>query len=136
VSTTDDGTPLNAPATPPQKSTPELQQGITAELADMSFEIIRIERFSEASMDNCTGMIAEGQGIIITMGNILLREDGKVHLPFYMVRGSPCVSGKTYVLEKVGGAWQVAGSVGTEVQGQGASHAPTYFCSRRLRYSM
>ncbi len=117
VSTTDDGTLLYAPATPAQKLAPKLRQAIEAELADMLFEIIWVESFDEAPVGSSNGMIAEGQGIVITMGNILPQEDGTVHLPFYMLCGSLCLSGKTYVLEEVDGGWQVTGSVGAEIEG-------------------
>ena len=117
VSTTDDGTLLQAPATSPQELAPELQKIIEAELADMLFAIIWIERFGAAPVDSNNGLIAEGKGIVLTMGNILPQENGTVHLPFYMVCGSLCLSGKTYVLERIDGAWQITGSVGLEVQG-------------------
>ncbi len=48
---------------------------------------------------------------------ILPQEVGTVHLPFYMLCDSLCLSGKTYVLEGVDGVWQVTGSVGAEVEG-------------------
>ena len=121
VSTTDDGTLLYAPATPPQKLAPELRGAIEAELADMLFEIIWVENLEEAPVNSSSGMIVEVQGIVITMGNILPQEDGTVHLPFYMLCGSLCLSGKTYVLEEVDGVWQVTGSVGVEIAGEGVS---------------
>ena len=117
VSTTDDGTLLLAPATPPQEIEPKLQQAIETELEDMLFDIIWVESFDDAPLDSSNGTIAGGQGIVITLGNILPQEEGTVHLPFYMVCGSLCVSGKTYVLAETTGTWQVTGSVGVEVEG-------------------
>lgn len=68
-------------------------------------------------MGRSNEMIAEGQGIFITPGNILPQNDGTVQLPFYMLCGSLCLSGKVYVLGKIDGAWRVTGNVGVEVMG-------------------
>ena len=68
-------------------------------------------------MGGSNGMIAEGQGIVITRGNILPQDDGTVQLPFYMLRGSLCLSGKVYVLGKIDGAWRVTGNMRVEVMG-------------------
>ena len=45
------------------------------------------------------------------------QNDGTVQLPFYMLCGSVCLSGKVYVLGKIDGAWRVTGNVGVEVTG-------------------
>jgi hypothetical protein len=117
LSITSDGELLGAPITPPQKLSPEMQGAIEAGIADLPFEYIWVESRDEVPMERGGGIIADGQGIIITMGNILPQEDSMVHLPFYMVCGSLCLSGKTYVLEEIDGAWQVTDNVGMEVQG-------------------
>jgi len=117
VTATDDGTLLDAPATSPQNLAPELRQSIEAELTDLSFEIIWVESLQEVPVERSSGKIAEGQGIYITLGNILPQDDGTVQLPFYMLCGSLCISGKIYVLGEVDGAWQVTGSVGPEIMG-------------------
>ena len=59
--------------------------------------------------------MAEGEGIIISLGNIHAQDDGSVQLHFFMTCGGLCGIGKTYVLTQVDGAWQVTGSVGPEI---------------------
>jgi hypothetical protein len=115
VTTTDDGSLLDAPATPPQKLSAELQQAIEAGLTDLPFEIVWVESLDDVPVDPNNGAIAGGQGIVITLGNILPQNDGSVQLPFYMVCGGLCALGKTYVLNQIDGVWQVTGSVGVEI---------------------
>lgn len=112
ATTTDEGTLLDAPATPPQKLSPELQQIIEAELTDQPFEIIWVASLDEVPVDKSNGQVAEGKGIYITLGNVLPQDDGTVQLPFYMLCGGLCALGKVYVLADADGAWQVTGSVG------------------------
>jgi hypothetical protein len=116
VTTTDDGTLLEAPATPPQSLPLEMRQTIEAELADLPFEIIWVGSKDEIPVGP-QGQIAQGQGIYILLGNILPQDDGSVQLPFYMVCGSLCLMGKTYVLSEIGDSWQVTGAAGMAVQG-------------------
>lgn len=115
VTTTSDGALLDAPATPPQKLSAELQQAIEAGLTDLPFETIWVESLDDVPVDSSNGQIAGGEGIVITLGNILPQEDGTVQLPVFMVCGGLCALGKIYVLDEVGGAWQITGSVGPEI---------------------
>jgi len=115
VTTTDDGSLLDTPATDPQELPAELQQVIEALLSDLPFEVIWIANLDEAPVDPNNGSIADGLGIVITLGNILPQEDGSVHLPVFMVCGGLCALGKTYVLDQVQGGWQVTGSIGPEI---------------------
>ena len=115
VTTTDDGSMLDAPASAPQKLSAELQQAIAAGLTDLPFEVKWVESLDDVPVDPNNGQIAGGEGIVITLGNILPQDDGTVQLPFFMVCGGLCALGKIYVLEEVSGTWQVTGSVGPEV---------------------
>ena len=115
VSTTDDSAMVDAPTAPSQTLSAELQEAITAELAEDPFELIWIEEFDEAPIDPTNGQIAKGEGIIITLGNIHPQDDDSVQLPFFMTCGGLCGIGKTYVLTQVNGVWSVTGSVGPEI---------------------
>ncbi|MFC1921658.1 hypothetical protein ACFLY4_00070 [Chloroflexota bacterium] len=82
---------VDAPTATLQKLPTDLQEAITAELADELFELIWVEAFDDASIDPTSGQIAEGDGIIITLGNIHPQDDGSVQLPFFMTCGDCCV---------------------------------------------
>jgi hypothetical protein len=116
ISTTDDGAGLDVPLTAPQTLSADLQQALTAALADQPFEIIWVPRVDDVPLDG-QGRIADGEGIYIILGNILPQADGRVHLPFFMVCGPLCLTGKVYVLSEVEGTWQVTGDTGLVIQG-------------------
>jgi hypothetical protein len=115
VSVTDDSVMVDAPTAPSQTLSTELQEAITAELAEQPFELIWITSTDEAPIDPGNGQVAEGEGIIITLGNIHMQADGSAQLPFFMTCGGLCGIGKTYVLNQVDGAWQVTGSTGPAI---------------------
>lgn len=115
VSVTDDSVMVDAPTAPSETLSPALQEAITAELADQPFEVIWIESQDEAPIDPTNGRVAEGEGIIITLGNIHPQGNGSVQLPFFMICGGLCGIGKTYVLSQAGDGWQVTGSTGPEI---------------------
>ena len=115
VTTTSDGSLLGEPATEAQELTADMLQTIEAGVSDLPFEVIWIASLDDAPVDPNNGAIAGGKGIVITLGNILPQADGSVHLPVFMVCGGLCALGKTYVLERVDGEWQVTGSVGPEI---------------------
>ncbi len=115
VTTTDDSVMVDAPTAPSQKLPADLQQAIMDELIDERFELIWIEALANAPFDPANGQIAEGDGIIITLGNIHPQDDGTIQLPFFMTCGSLCGIGKTYVLNQIYDVWQITGSVGPEI---------------------
>jgi hypothetical protein len=115
VSTTNDSVMLNAPTGPPQSLPTALQNEIRAELVDLPAEVIWIDGLDDVPIDPAGGRIAQGEGIIITLGNIHPQKDDSVQLPFFMTCGGLCGIGKTYILNLRGGAWQVTGSVGPEI---------------------
>jgi hypothetical protein len=115
VTTTNDLVYIDAPTAPSQKLPADLQEAITAELADERFELIWIEAFDDAPIDPTNGQIAEGDGIIITLGNIHPQDDGSVQLSFFMTCADMCGIGKTYVLNQYSNNWHITGSVGPEI---------------------
>ena len=115
VSTTSDSVMLNAPIGPPHSLPAALQKEIRAELADLPGEVIWIDSLDDAPIDPADGRIAQGEGIVITLGNIHPQKDNSVQLPFFMTCGGLCGIGKTYTLNPLKGAWQVTGSVGPEI---------------------
>ena len=116
ATSTDDGSLLDAPITSPQILSVALRQAVAAELTDLQIKIIWVESIDEVPLGPSNGLVAGGQGIFITLGNIIPQDDGTVQLPIYMLCGSLCLSGKTYVLAEVDGDWQVTGSVGAEIE--------------------
>lgn len=118
VTTTEDLAYADAPTAPSRKLSAELQEAITAELADEPYQLIWIEAFDDASFDPANWRdvegwtIAEGDGMIITLGNIHPQDDGSVQLSFFMTCAQMCGIGKNFVLERYNGVWRVTGSVG------------------------
>ena len=121
VTTTEDLACCDAPVAPSQKIPTELQEAITAELAGEPYELIWIESFDDAPKgpikpDSEDGwIIAEGDGMVITLGNIHPQEDGSVQLSFFMTCADVCGAGKTLVLNQQYNNWHVTGSVGPEI---------------------
>ncbi|HET6444324.1 MAG TPA: hypothetical protein VFI27_07050 [candidate division Zixibacteria bacterium] len=115
VTTTDDSAMGDAPAASSQKLSTDLQEAIAAEVAGETFELIWIEAFNDAPIDPSNGQIAEGEGIIITLGNLHPQDDSTVQLSFIMACGGLCGIGKTYVLNQVNDVWQITASVGPEI---------------------
>ena len=93
----------------------EIQQGLSAELNDIPADVIWIDDDNEAPSDPQNGRILDGEGVILTLGNIHFQEDGSALVSFWLHCGSLCGIGKTYVLEEINGVWQVTGSTGVEI---------------------
>jgi hypothetical protein len=115
VTATNDSVMFDAPTEPPQTLPVALQLEIQAELADLPAEVIWIDSLVDVPVDPADGRIAQGEGIVITLGNIHPQKDNSVQLPFFMTCGGLCGIGKTYTLNPLGDAWQVTGSVGPEI---------------------
>jgi len=121
VTTTEDYTIFNTPTAPPKLLPADLQGMIAEELADEPYELIWIEVFDDASFDPVNWQeadewrIADGDGMIITLGNVHYQEDGSAQLSFFMTCAQMCGIGKNFVLEKHNGVWLVIGSVGPEI---------------------
>lgn len=105
----------DAPRSDSQLISNEIQQGLTTGLDNIPADIFWIGDASEASIDPQNGQILDGRGVILTLGNIHLQDDGSVWVSFWLQCGSLCGIGKTYVLEESNGGWQVTGSTGIDI---------------------
>ena len=118
IYTTEDMAIFEGTVAPPQSISPDLQEAIMAELTDEPYEVIWIESFEDAPLepDNWRETpgwkIAEGNGMVITLGNIHPQEDGTVQLSFFMTCADMCGIGQNFILEQNNGVWQVTGSIG------------------------
>lgn len=121
VSATEDQAFSDLPEDPSRKLPLDLQEAITAELAGERYELIWIEMFDDAPKGPISPeieegwIIAEGDGMVITLGNLHPQDDGSVQLSFFMSCADMCGSGKTYVLNQESGNWRVTGAVGKEI---------------------
>jgi hypothetical protein len=115
VNTTDNSVMLNTPSGPSKNLPTSMQQAIQSELADLPAELIWVDSLDDVPIDPADGRIAQGEGIVITLGNIDPQKDGTVQLPFYMTCGGLCGIGKNYTLDQSDGIWRVTGSVGPEI---------------------
>ena len=118
ISTTEDMAIFEGTVAPPQSISSDLQEAIVAELSDEPYRVIWIEAFEDAPIepDNWRETpgwkIAEGEGIVITLGNIHLQEDGSVQVSFFMTCADMCGIGQNFILKHNNGVWQVTGSIG------------------------
>jgi len=88
-----------------------LQSEISTMLTDLSAEIIWIDTFEDAEFEE-SGFEVKRGGAIITLGNIYAQEDGSVQVAGSIYIANLAAGGSTYILEKVDGAWKIAGRVG------------------------
>ena len=86
-----------------------VQEAIVAALDNLPAEFIWIDDRDEVPMDR--GGI-EGNGAIITLGNIYLQEDGSVQVAASIYIANMAAGGMTYIVERVDGVWQVVGDTG------------------------
>lgn len=115
VTTTDDSVAPGESSEVSGRLSDEVQEAVAAEVEGEPFQLIWIEIRDEAPVDPTNGQVADGEGIIITLGNVHPQDDGSVQLPFFMTCGGLCGIGKTYVLAEVSGSWEVTGSIGPEI---------------------
>lgn len=99
--------PYNSPA----RSVPaETQQAVLSALSDLPAQFKWVESAGEVKR-NAQGAV-EGNGAIITVGNVQPQSDGTVHVTASIYFAPMGAGGQTYVLEREGDAWQVTGKVG------------------------
>ena len=97
----------------PSRRLPEpIQVTITAALDDLPTKVKWAEDFLEVPRDNKTGVV-KGNGAIITLGNIHFQEDGSALVSASIYIANLAASGRTYIVERVDGVWQVVGDTGT-----------------------
>jgi ABC-2 type transport system permease protein len=114
VRSTDDG--VGDPDAPQAESRalPEsVQSAMVAALDDLSVEFLWVDDADEVPRDGDMGDVAGG-GAIVTLGNIHFQEDGSVLISAKLYFSMPGATGKTYVLERVDGIWQVTGDTGVQ----------------------
>ena len=113
VRVTDDGVgdpdaPLAASRVLPET----VQTAAVDALADLPARFLWVDDADEAPRGD-TGVV-EGGGAIITLGNVHLQADGSVLVSASLYFSNLGATGKTYVLEKVDGVWQVTGDTGAQ----------------------
>ena len=75
-------------------------------------EIIWVDNRNEVPVKAQDGRV-EGDGAIITLGNVQRQEDGTAQVPGSIYVASLAGGGQTYILEQVNGRWAVTGNTGT-----------------------
>jgi hypothetical protein len=115
IRNTDDriGRPGDPVETPSVTLSPPLQEAIAQELADLSTEIVWIDSFEDAPVDQSSGAVSGG-GAVITLGNIKWLDNNRVHVPGGVYYGNVGGFGGIYVVERHEEGWQVVSTTGWE----------------------
>lgn len=87
------------------------QEAVARELSDLPARIEWIDR--RESVPLAPDSTVEGGGVIITLGEIELKDDTHVWVPASVYLASLASGGRTYEVAKSGGAWKVTGTTGT-----------------------
>ena len=114
VRTTDDsvGDP-GALRTAPRVLLEAVQTAVVNALADLPAEFRWVDDADEVPRDEKNGTVAGG-GAIFTLGNIHIRQDGSVLVSASLYFAMLGAGGRTYVLERMDGVWQVTGNTGVQ----------------------
>ncbi len=112
VGATDDsvGDP-DAPKTKSNLLVRSIQEAITDALEDLPAEFVWVSGSSEVPRDSNTGVV-EGNGAIITLGNIHFQEDESALVSASIYIANLAAGGLTYIVERIDGVWQVVGDTG------------------------
>ena len=106
----------DAPYSQPELLPTELQNNLASAISDLPTELFWVDDPDiEVLTDAETGLLMDGEGITLTLGNIHVQEDGSVLVSYWLYCGNVCGIGKTFVVEEVDGSWQVTGSTGVEI---------------------
>ncbi len=112
VEATDDGMgDPDAPQTESNVLLSSVQVAILAALDDLPTEFVWVGNFNEVPLDSNTGVV-EGNGAIITLGNIHFQEDESALVSASIYFANLGAVGLTYIVESIDGAWQVVGDTG------------------------
>lgn len=103
----------DVPQSDPLVIPPQVQKDILQMLKDLPADIRWAKSQEEVPMDSEGERVAEN-GVIFTLGNLHRQEDGSVQVPASLYFSALGAGGRTYVVEKVDGAWQVTGDTGFE----------------------
>ncbi|HID77415.1 MAG TPA: hypothetical protein EYP56_15650 [Planctomycetaceae bacterium] len=114
VRTTDDsvGDP-DAPHSEPRVLPEKVQEAVVDALAGLAVEFRWVDDADEVPRDGRSSVV-EGGGAIITLGNIHFQEDGSALVSASLYFANLGALGKTYIVERVDGLWQVVGTTGVE----------------------
>ncbi len=90
---------------------PALQAEVTAALSDLPQTVEWVRTWDELDV-NAAGDIDEGQGVVITLGNIYDRAgEDAAEVAAALTCGGMCGTGVLYAVADSGGGWQVTGTV-------------------------
>jgi hypothetical protein len=112
VRATDDsvGDP-DAPKTKSNLLLSSIQEAITDALEDLPAEFAWVGDSDEVPRNSQTGAV-EGNGAIITLGNVHFQEDGSAFVSASIYIANLAAGGLTYIVERIDGAWQIVGNTG------------------------
>lgn len=97
----------------PSEKIPQATQAAIADgLADLPAEITWVESWNDVPIEENSGAVRDGDGVIVTLGNIHPTEASAVEVPSGLYCGGLCGTGMTYVVERQGEAWVVTGITG------------------------
>ncbi len=88
-----------------------VQQGVVAALTDLPSQFKWIATAGEAPRGE--NNVVEGNGAIVTVGNVRSQPDGTVQVASSIYVGMLAAGGQTYVLERQDGVWKITGTTGT-----------------------
>ncbi len=112
VEATDDGMgDPDAPQTESNVLPSSVRVAVTASLDDLPAEFVWVGSFNEVPLDSNTGAV-EGNGAIITLGNVHSQEDGSALVSASIYFANLGAVGLTYIVESIDGVWQVVGDTG------------------------
>ena len=90
-----------------------VQRQIATNLRDLPTQIIWVDSSSQVSIDPQTGIV-NGDGVIITLGNIHPKVDGSVYVPSSIYIANLAAGGQTYVVHTSGESWSIKGTTGVQ----------------------
>ena len=102
------------PASGPQEHAPlsaTVQQQIEGALVDLPARIIWIGHREDASHDEHGTIV---NGAVVTLGTIEPQNGQRVHVAGSIYVANLAAGGRTYVVEKVEGRWEITGTTGSE----------------------
>jgi hypothetical protein len=92
----------------------EILSGVATRLNDLPTKAMWVQSGDDVPINDQNGTVENGNGAMITFGNLHPQEDGTVHVSASLYFASLGATGKTYILSNVDGAWQITGSTGVE----------------------
>jgi len=101
----------DAPKTKSDLLLRSIKEAIIDDLEDLPAEFMWVSSFSEVPRDSNSGVV-EGNGAIITLGNIHFQEDESVRVSASIYINNLAAGGLTYIVERIDGVWQVVDDTG------------------------